>query len=265
MANFEKRDFKGGRDRGFESRDRGEGRKSYGDKKSFGDRKSYGDKKSFGGDWNKNRDTEVTMHNAVCGECNNKCEVPFRPSQDKPVFCRDCFSNKREGAADRNPNKRGYVERDRNESRSISMPIQSQNTTNLNSGVNEDVKRKLESMSVKIDNLTFLVEKLSEKVNYKNTEIKESETKTLEIKKTEVKPVTKKSAVKVEIKKVSVKAPVKSVTEVKSADKKVIVKAVVKAPIAKAVAKKVVAKKAEVKAPTKTVTKVVVKKVASKK
>ena len=28
---------------------------------------------------------------AVCSNCGKDCEVPFRPSGDKPVFCSDCF------------------------------------------------------------------------------------------------------------------------------------------------------------------------------
>jgi CxxC-x17-CxxC domain-containing protein len=31
------------------------------------------------------------MHQAVCSKCGKDCEVPFRPSGDKPVLCRDCF------------------------------------------------------------------------------------------------------------------------------------------------------------------------------
>ncbi len=31
------------------------------------------------------------MHDAVCDKCNEKCQVPFRPSGDKPIFCSDCF------------------------------------------------------------------------------------------------------------------------------------------------------------------------------
>lgn len=35
------------------------------------------------------------MHQAVCAECGNSCEVPFRPSGDKPVFCSNCFKGKK--------------------------------------------------------------------------------------------------------------------------------------------------------------------------
>lgn len=32
------------------------------------------------------------MFDAVCAACGAKTQVPFRPSQDRPVYCRDCFS-----------------------------------------------------------------------------------------------------------------------------------------------------------------------------
>ena len=31
------------------------------------------------------------MHEATCDRCGNKCEVPFRPTSGKPVYCNDCF------------------------------------------------------------------------------------------------------------------------------------------------------------------------------
>ena len=31
------------------------------------------------------------MHKAVCADCRKKCEVPFKPSKDRPVYCRECF------------------------------------------------------------------------------------------------------------------------------------------------------------------------------
>ena len=31
------------------------------------------------------------MHKAVCAECGKECEVPFKPSKDRPVYCRDCY------------------------------------------------------------------------------------------------------------------------------------------------------------------------------
>jgi CxxC-x17-CxxC domain-containing protein len=31
------------------------------------------------------------MYKAICDDCGAPCELPFRPSGEKPVFCRDCF------------------------------------------------------------------------------------------------------------------------------------------------------------------------------
>mgnify|MGYP001557939884 FL=1 len=35
------------------------------------------------------------MHKAVCGECKKECEVPFKPRDDRPVYCKDCFSKRK--------------------------------------------------------------------------------------------------------------------------------------------------------------------------
>ncbi|MEA3136602.1 MAG: hypothetical protein QOJ26_589 [Thermoplasmata archaeon] len=31
------------------------------------------------------------MHDAVCADCGNKTQVPFKPSAGRPVYCRDCY------------------------------------------------------------------------------------------------------------------------------------------------------------------------------
>ena len=35
------------------------------------------------------------MHQATCSGCGGVAEVPFVPSGDRPVYCRDCFSKRR--------------------------------------------------------------------------------------------------------------------------------------------------------------------------
>ena len=35
------------------------------------------------------------MHKVTCAECKKECEVPFKPSGDRPVYCRDCFSKRK--------------------------------------------------------------------------------------------------------------------------------------------------------------------------
>lgn len=31
------------------------------------------------------------MHKVKCSECGKDTEVPFKPSGDRPVYCRDCY------------------------------------------------------------------------------------------------------------------------------------------------------------------------------
>ncbi len=35
------------------------------------------------------------MHKAVCAECKKECEVPFKPTEGRPVYCKDCFAKHR--------------------------------------------------------------------------------------------------------------------------------------------------------------------------
>lgn len=37
------------------------------------------------------RKTDRKMYSVVCDECGQQTTVPFQPSGDKPVYCKDCF------------------------------------------------------------------------------------------------------------------------------------------------------------------------------
>ncbi len=41
------------------------------------------------------RSSPREMFSAVCAGCGREAQVPFRPTQDRPVYCRDCFSRQR--------------------------------------------------------------------------------------------------------------------------------------------------------------------------
>jgi CxxC-x17-CxxC domain-containing protein len=32
---------------------------------------------------------------AICSQCGKETTVPFRPTQGRPIFCRECFTQKR--------------------------------------------------------------------------------------------------------------------------------------------------------------------------
>lgn len=51
-----------------------------------GSRGSFGGRPSFRDDGDRKE-----MFAATCSSCHKPCEVPFRPTGDRPVYCRDCF------------------------------------------------------------------------------------------------------------------------------------------------------------------------------
>lgn len=57
----------------------------------FGGKKRFDNDRGFRSGGNSER---PQMHRATCSECGESCEVPFRPTGDKPVFCSICFGNK---------------------------------------------------------------------------------------------------------------------------------------------------------------------------
>ena len=34
---------------------------------------------------------EREMHKVTCSDCKKETEVPFKPTGDRPVYCRDCY------------------------------------------------------------------------------------------------------------------------------------------------------------------------------
>jgi CxxC-x17-CxxC domain-containing protein len=83
----------------------------FGNKKSggFRDRQSgnFGGRDSGSRGFNRGASASArpAMYEAVCAECGKSCEVPFRPSGNRPVYCSNCFKGKegaRPGQSDRN-------------------------------------------------------------------------------------------------------------------------------------------------------------------
>lgn len=35
------------------------------------------------------------MHKAICADCKQDCEVPFKPIEGKPVYCKECYPKHR--------------------------------------------------------------------------------------------------------------------------------------------------------------------------
>lgn len=54
-------------------------------------RKQQNNRGGFGGGARQQRE----MFDVTCASCGVETQVPFRPSNDRPVYCRDCFNKKR--------------------------------------------------------------------------------------------------------------------------------------------------------------------------
>jgi len=74
------------------NRDGGGDRNFGGDRKFGGDfkKRSFGGGGGFGGD-RRDRGDRPEMFKAICAECGAPCEVPFKPSGNRPVLCSNCF------------------------------------------------------------------------------------------------------------------------------------------------------------------------------
>lgn len=44
---------------------------------------------------------ERALFKAVCADCHKDCEIPFKPSGERPVYCKPCFSKRKAGNSPR--------------------------------------------------------------------------------------------------------------------------------------------------------------------
>ena len=56
---------------------------------------------------------ERTYTRVICADCNKECEIPFKPSPGRPVYCKECFSKRKTGNPfnanrDNRPEKRDF-------------------------------------------------------------------------------------------------------------------------------------------------------------
>lgn len=49
----------------------------------------------FGESMAKRRYDNRTMYKATCSDCGKECEVPFKPTEGRPVYCRECYRKHR--------------------------------------------------------------------------------------------------------------------------------------------------------------------------
>jgi len=44
---------------------------------------------------NQNRRGQREMFPTICAACGMETEVPFRPTEDRPVYCKECFEQQK--------------------------------------------------------------------------------------------------------------------------------------------------------------------------
>jgi CxxC-x17-CxxC domain-containing protein len=149
MADFKKGGFGGG-GQGF--------------KKSFG-RPSFEGRQSFkhggGSHGGANRgdsrgerrgdSQKPQMFDAVCSQCGKKCEVPFKPSGDRPVLCSDCFNLRKDFPKKDGPQRETAVYRKDAPQSFWSQP----------DSLIEDLKRQVENLHAKLDKVLALMQSSS--------------------------------------------------------------------------------------------------------
>ncbi len=101
----------------------------------------------------------ATMHKAVCAKCGNSCEVPFRPFNNRLVYCNDCFRDQKD-TENRSRNK--FPQKNYNDNKKFFNPA-----PKINSGdgsgneLSNELKDQLRMLNTKIDRLAKAVEKMT--------------------------------------------------------------------------------------------------------
>lgn len=117
----------------------------------------------FGG---RRGDGPVTLYKATCAQCGNTCEVPFRPTGERPVYCKDCFARMggNEGKMERGGDRGG----DRRENRFEKREFRSHDTPKSygegsrgNAQGTDEVKKELQAMNIKLDRLIKVIEEVA--------------------------------------------------------------------------------------------------------
>lgn len=129
---------------------------------------------SFGGGRGDDRGPRE-MFKTICSNCGKECEVPFRPTNGKPVYCSDCFE-KMGGARSDAPRQ------ERSDFRPQQAPVSAPNNA------------QLEALNTKLDRIIGLLEP-------KKVEVKKADPETGSGLKEVVAPKAKKVVKKASVKK----------------------------------------------------------------
>jgi len=107
--------------------------------RNYGSGRGRGEKRGF----NDRGFNRPTMHKTICSNCGKECEVPFRPTGEKPVYCRDCFR------------EMGGADARRSEERSERNSPRPQENRNLS---NAQYDQQFAALNAKVDKILGILE-----------------------------------------------------------------------------------------------------------
>jgi len=92
----------------------------------------FGRRDSGGRSFNRGSESgRPAMHKAVCADCGQSCEVPFKPTGDRPIFCSNCFKGK-DGSNSRQSVSRDFGKSNFSEKRENNGSISGEQFATLN-------------------------------------------------------------------------------------------------------------------------------------
>ncbi len=130
------------------SRDSKGGRSFGGGGRSFGPPRTYGSESGNSFNRGGDRGSDRPMFKTICSNCGKECEVPFRPTNGKPVYCSDCFEKMGNTRSD---SPRGEFGRDDRRQ----APIYDQSRAQLDA-INVKLERILKTLETKIPTPTVV-------------------------------------------------------------------------------------------------------------
>lgn len=157
--------YNNNRSGGFNKNRGGSDRGGFGGGRNHGGGHRGGGNKFGGG----RDDRPKEMHSATCATCQKSCQVPFRPSGDKPVFCSDCFSKQNDGDRDSRRGDRGGDSRPKFGSSSI----RAEHPNDRKQAHDSELKQRLATIEAKLNKILDIInpptksEKKAEKVKVK--------------------------------------------------------------------------------------------------
>jgi CxxC-x17-CxxC domain-containing protein len=159
MADFKK--FGGNKGKfGGGDRDRGP-RRDFGGKPSIcGGRppiRGGGGKPGFGGP---RREGGPELFDATCATCGKATQVPFRPTGQRPVYCRDCFRKNEAGHGDYEPQglPRQKKSFDDFPKRDFSAPRPQQSSAPVQDRRIDELKSQMAGLSSKVDRILEILQ-----------------------------------------------------------------------------------------------------------